>query len=130
MDIYTYAAILLFFRVVSIALIGIVIKRQLELFKLRIDPEITAYRKRLFYLSITIFVGNLIPALIDVFTLSGELVRSSPTVNTVSLIYTGAWVVTSTLMAYLIHSLYRMSHTVDESHAESEHVLMNDEHTK
>lgn len=129
MDIHLYAAILLFFRAVSLGLIGIVIKRQLELFKLKIDPEISSYRKRLFYLSITIFVGNLIPAAIDVLTLTDTLTRASQTISGASLVYTGAWVATSTLMALLIHSLYRMSHKVDESHTESDHTLMNDEHT-
>ncbi len=127
MDIHVYAAILLAFRVVSLLLIGIVIKRQLELFKLHIDPEITNFRKRLFLISVTIFIGNLVPAIIDVFTINGELTRSTQTVNMVSLIYSGAWVTTSTLMAYLIHSLYRMSHKVDESHENSDHTLMNEE---
>ena len=130
MDIHTYAAILLATRVVSMFLMGAVIRRQLQLFKLYIDKEIRHYRIILFVLAIAIFAGNVIPAGIDLLTITGDLVRSSKVVNGVSLVYTGAWATTSLLSSILIFWLYRMSHTVDTSHEESEHTLMNNEDKK
>lgn len=130
MDIHTYATILLAIRIVSMSLMALVIKRQLELFKLFIDKEIRLYRRILFALAVLIFAGNLIPALIDLLTITGDLVRYARTVNGVSLVYTMAWAGTSLLSSILIFWLYRMSHTVDKSHEDSEHTLMNEEHKK
>jgi ethanolamine transporter EutH len=127
MDIKVYAALLLVLRMVSLFFMGSVIKRQLQLFRLYIDKEIRMYRRILFVLAIAIFVGNLIPGLIDILTITGELTRSSKTINGVSLVYSGAWAITSLLSAILIWWLYRMSHTVDRSHDESEHTLMNND---
>lgn len=130
MDIHTYAAILLVIRIISMTLMGAVIYRQLQLFKLYIDKEIRYYRIVLFVLAIAILAGNVIPAVIDLLTLTGELVRSTKIVNGVSLVYTGAWATTSLLSSILIFWLYRMSHTVDTSHEESEHTLMNNDEPK
>lgn len=127
MDIHLYASILLVIRIASLILIGAVIKRQLELFKLFIDKEIRTYRRILFVLAIAIFIGNLIPGTIDILTLVGEVTRSAKTISGVSLVYTGAWALTSLLSSVLIFWLYRMSHTVDQSHDESEHTLMNND---
>lgn len=109
-------------------LMGSVLKHQLELFKLPIDKEIRLYRKILFALALAIFLGNIIPAGIDLLTLTGDLVRLAKTVNTVSTTYTMAWAATSLLSSILIFWLYRMSHNVDETHTDSEHILTNDEH--
>lgn len=125
MDIKLYAAILLATRIVSLILMGLVLKRQLQLFKLPIDKEIRNYRIILFLLAFAIFAGNIIPAIIDYLTLTEELVRSTKTINGVGLVYSLAWTVTSLLSAILIFWLYRMSHTVDESHEESDHSLTN-----
>lgn len=130
MDIQLYAAILLIIRIITMVLMGFVLKRQLELFKLPIDKEITLYRKILFALALLIFLGNIIPAAIDLLTLTGDIIRSTRTVNGASLTYTLAWACTSLLSSVLIFWLYRMSHNVDQTHTESEHTLMNDEHTK
>lgn len=127
MDIKIYAAILLVARIASMILMALVLKRQLQLFKLPIDKEIRHYRIILFLLALAIFVGNIVPASIDLLTITEVLVRSTQTVNGVSLWYTLAWVITSLLSAVLIFWLYRMSHNVDESHKESDHTLMNDE---
>jgi hypothetical protein len=127
MGIHEYAAILLVIRVASMTLMASVLRRQLQLFKLYIDKEIAGYRRILFALATAIFVGNIIPAGIDALTLFSIVTRSAKTVNGISLLYTLAWATTSLLSSILIFRLYRMSHTVDETHAESEHVLTNDD---
>lgn len=125
MDIQLYAAILLTTRIVSLFLMGSVLKRQLELFKLPIDKEIRNYRIILFLLAVAIFAGNIVPALIDLLTILGEITRSTNKINGVGLVYSLAWALTSLLSAILIAWLYRMSHNVDESHDESDHTLTN-----
>lgn len=125
MDIKIYAAILLTTRIVSLVLMGLVLKRQLQLFKLPIDKEIRNYRIILFLLAIAIFAGNIVPATIDLMTLLGQITRSTTTINGVGLIYSMAWTLTSLLSGILIFWLYRMSHNVDESHEESDHTLTN-----
>ena len=127
MDIQTYAAILLVIRIVSMTLMMFVICRQLELFRLYIDKEIRHYRVMLFVLALAIFGSNLIPAAIDFLTLTGDLERSTQTVNGVSLTYSLAWAVASFLTSVLIYWLYLKSRRVDTSHDESEHTLMNDD---
>lgn len=125
MDIRLYAGILLVARIASLILMGLVLRRQLQLFKLPIDKEIRRYRVILFLLALAIFAGNIVPSVIDLLTITETLTRSTKTVNGVSLLYTLAWVMTSFLSAILIFWLYRMSHTVDESHLESDHTLTN-----
>lgn len=125
MDIKIYAAILLILRIASLYFIGAVLKRQLELFKLFIDKEIRTYRRILFVLAVAIFIGNLIPGLIDILTITSTLTRSSQTINGVGLVYSSAWAATSLLSSVLIWWLYRMSHSVDKSHQESDHTLTN-----
>lgn len=127
MDIKVYAAILLIIRLASMFLMGAVLRRQLQLFKMPIDKEIRTYRLILFILALAIFAGNIIPAIIDLFTITDNLTRSAKAINGVSLLYTLAWATSSLLSSILIFWLYRMSHNVDESHAESEHSLTNEE---
>lgn len=125
MDIKLYASMLLIARVASMVLMALVLRRQIQLFKLPIDKEIRTYRIILFILAVAIFAGNIIPATIDVLTITDVLTRSARTVNGVSLLYTSAWVLTSLLSAILIFWLYRMSHNVDETHKEADHMLVN-----
>lgn len=125
MDIKLYAAILLGTRIVSLFLMGLVLRRQLQLFKLPIDREIRNYRVILFLLALAIFAGNIVPATIDFLTLTEGLTRSAKTINGVGLVYSLAWTATSLLSAVLIFWLYRMSHTVDQSHEDSDHTLTN-----
>lgn len=108
MDIQLYAALLLLVRIGSMTLMGAVLLRQIQLFELPIAKDIKHFRVVLFVLALCIFFGNFIPAGIDILTITGDLARSTKTVNTVSLIYTAATSLTSLLSAYLIFRLYRL----------------------
>lgn len=127
MDIQTYAAILLVIRVISMGLMAAVLFRQLELFRLPVPKDIKWYRIVLFILALGVFLGNIVPAGIDILTIFGEVVRSAKVVNGIGLIYSLDAAGTSLLSSILIFWLYRMSHTVDKSHTESDHTLMNDD---
>lgn len=130
MDIQLYATFLLVIRIASMALMGIVIYKQLQLFKLPIDREIRYYRIVFFVLAVGIFLGNVIPALIDIFTITGEIQRSTNTVNTIGVLYSLDAAGTALLSSIMIYTLYRNSHKVDKSHKESDHTLMNNEEEK
>lgn len=127
MDIKTYATILLVIRIVSMILIGVVLYKQLMLFKRPIDKEITHYRRLLFFLALAIFLGNIIPALIDILTIFGDLERSARIVKPISVIYTMDAAGTSVLSSLMIFAIYRNALHVDKTHTDSEHTLMNNE---
>lgn len=126
MEIHAYAAMLFFFRIASMVLIGKVVLRQLELFKMHVDEDIKYFRILLFVLSISILVGNFVPAVIDLLTIAGELQRSTTYVNGVSLVYTLATSVSFLLGSYLIYKLYDVSQKADDIHNESDHTVLND----
>lgn len=127
MDIHTYAVILLVIRIASMILMGLVIKRQLELFRLRVPQEIKLYRVILFVLALGIFIGNITPAIIDVLTIFGDVDRSARIVKPISLLYTIDAAGTALLSSILIFWLYRMSNAADEKFVDSDHILMNND---
>lgn len=87
LDIHVYAAILLSIRVVSMSLILFVLKKQWELFRLPIEKKAIGFRKTLFLSALVIFLGNIIPAIIDILTIHGSIVGRPSEVNTISVIY-------------------------------------------
>lgn len=137
MDIKLYAAILLVARLISMGFIFAVIVKQLALFKLpfereeELSPEyrkkLKYYRATLFVLAITAFVGNLLPAGIDVLTIFADLDRTSRTVKPISLVYTMTWAIISIVTNFLIWRLYYLSKQVDNKvqTKSPDHTLMN-----
>lgn len=106
MDIKTLAVILVIGHLVSSGFIGVVIKRQFELFKITIDPGIVVFRKILFCISIAIMAGNLYPIFIDIATILSKVHRSTNHVNMVGLIYTLSNMLTAIMSAILVWALY------------------------
>ena len=126
MEIHAYAATLLLFRLSSMVLMGRVVLRQLELFKMPVDDDIKYFRVLLFVLSISILIGNFIPAIIDILTIADKLERSTSHVNGVSLVYTFATSLSFLLGSYLIYKLYDASQKADDTHDDSDHTVLND----
>lgn len=126
MEIHAYAAMLLLFRLSSMVLMGKVVQRQLELFRMPVDEDIKYFRILLFVLSISILVGNFVPAAIDILTIADKLQRSASYVNGTSLVYTLATSVSFLLGSYLIYKLYDVSHKADDIHDKSDHTVLND----
>jgi len=111
-----YAAILLLVRIVSMTFITLVLKRQWELLKLPIKNAsqydvrvLKQFRVVLFTLVLVIFIGNLVPAIIDIATILHANTGRPNTVQPVSLIYTLTASVTSLVSSYLIWRLYRLA---------------------
>jgi hypothetical protein len=127
MDIQTYAFILLLIRIASMTFIGLVIWRQYTLFRIKLTSDINHYRVVLFILAIAVFLGNIIPAGIDILTITGDISRSVQTVKPVSLLYSMDSAMTALISSFLIWRLYRMSAQSDRDHVESEHMITNDE---
>lgn len=103
-----YVIILLIFRVASMTLIFFVIKRQLDLFKLPIAKKIKHFRVVLFTLATIIFIGNIIPASIDIFTLLGDT-NQPQTIHGISVLYSLSASLTALVSSYLIWKLYRLA---------------------
>jgi hypothetical protein len=107
--------------------IGLVIWRQYTLFRIKLTSDINHYRVVLFILAIAVFLGNIIPAGIDILTITGDISRSVQTVKPVSLLYSMDSAMTALISSFLIWRLYRMSAQSDRDHVESEHMITNDE---
>ena len=90
------------------ALMSVVIRKQWALFKLPIDHSILRFRRTLFFLTLAIFIGNIIPAVIDLLTLF-DLTTRPLTVQLPSVLYSFDNSITALLSSYLIWRLYRLA---------------------
>lgn len=110
MDIKTLALILLVAHIISIFFIVFVIKRQRELSKLPIDPELLPFRQSLSHLAVAILIGSIIPIFIDVltvFTYDSLTREDSPSLA--NIVYGVANAITLVISSYLIWTLYKQA---------------------
>jgi cell division protein FtsB len=88
MDIQALATYLLALRIVSsVALIWVII-RQIRYLRENNPPEEQRIRLALFGVTLILLGGNIIPILIDLYTIFGMVERTSNVVNTIGVIYT------------------------------------------
>lgn len=110
MDIKTIAAILLLGHIISASFMVLVVKRQLALSKLPIDPELLPFRKTLSRLSLAILIGNFIPIAIDILTIvTTDSLHREETPSVAGVIYAFSNAVTAVISAYLIWTLYKQA---------------------
>lgn len=110
MDIKYIAFILLLGRIVSVFFMALVVKRQRELNKIPISPELKPFRTILQQLSIAVLIGNIIPIVIDILTiLAPDSLHREDSPSTIGIMYGFSNVVTSALSAYLIWTLYKQA---------------------
>lgn len=109
MDIRLLAIILLIGHGISTGFTLSVIRRQRELFKIKVDPEVQSVRRVLFGMSVTVALGNVIPIVVDALTIGAFVARSSNHVSTIGLFYSLSNVVTAAVSAILIWTLYRLA---------------------
>ncbi len=110
MDIKTVAFILLLGHIVSAVFMLFVVRRQRILSKLPIDPELLPFRKTLNRLSLAILVGNFIPIIIDVLTITAhDSLRREDSPSTIGIMYAVSNAVTAAISAYLIWTLYKQA---------------------
>lgn len=115
-SIEVYAIILLLIRVASMTFIFFVLKRQFGLFKLPIKNSdivdakaLKHFRAVLFFLALIIFIGNILPAVIDISSLLNVSNGRPSLVQPISFAYTLSASITSLLSSYLIWRLYRLA---------------------
>lgn len=126
-DIVTIAFILLISRMISMVFMAAVLQTQFRLFGTTIDfklvPNLSKMQRRnvywlrrvLFALSLTIFLGNLIPITIDAVTLFVETSRPDE-LAALSISYAISNAFTDMLSAVMIWLLYRIAGISAETH--------------
>lgn len=115
-------------RIIALFYLVHVIKIQLDLMKRPIDPEITGYRKKLYYLTLGLVASNLIPILFDIFIIlrQSNIMFEGVSTRPFLIVYGVSNASASLLAAILLARIYRNSVQIDESHTKSDHTLMND----
>ena len=107
-EIEIIATILLVFRIISALFISTVIYWQFQLFKKYVPEEIKTFRVILFFLSIVILLGNVIPIIVDYATLVTEVPRAS-SLSWLSITYAVSNALTSLVSSLTIWLLYKIS---------------------
>ena len=109
MPVELYALMLLIFRIVSVGLIVDVIRKQIELRRRPIgNKEAKQLREDMYKLAITALALNIIPILVDVFTIFGITTRPN-TVGIISIIYMLSYASGTLLLTGIIWRMYRKS---------------------
>lgn len=114
MDIQLLAFLLLIGRLISEAFIIAVLRKQWRIRNSPIHPRLKNLRKVLTLLAILVFIGNLYPLGLDLYTLYDSTVRTSQTANLVVVIYSLDNNLTFMFASILIWTLYKLSDVVIE----------------
>lgn len=116
LSIQVLATILLFARVGSQYYIYKVLKQQHALLKAPLNPvlmpiskTLIRFRRVLFGLSIVIFLGNIVPMIIDIISMLGIDQGRPANVRPISLAYAFSNALVAFVSSYLIHTLYRLA---------------------
>lgn len=109
MNIQTLAFLLLIGRLVSITFNVLVLRRQWKLRKIPTHPRLMQIRRVLTALAVIIFIGNIYPMLLDLFTLFYPGVRTSQTVNLVGTFYSLDNNLTFMFASIFIWVLYKLA---------------------
>lgn len=114
MDIQLLAFLLLVGRLVSELFIIAVLRRQWKIRKTRTHPRLMQMRRVLTMLAVLVFLGNLYPLWLDLYTLFNPEIRTSGSVNLVGVIYSldNSW--TFMIASILIWTLYKLADVVIE----------------
>lgn len=114
MNIQLLALLLLIGRLISEGFIIAVIRKQWKIRKSPIHPRLRALRRVLTLLAVLVFLGNLYPLFLDLYTLFDAGVRTSPNINLVGVFYSLDNSLTFMLASILIWTLYKLSDVVIE----------------
>ncbi len=109
MDLRLLSGLLLFGQIVSLVLIFLVLRTQRRVSKTAQNPELNGLRRVLFGLSLVIFVGNIIPIIINVLTLAEVIVRSTKTINLVGITYSVSNTLVAVASSVLVFMIYRLA---------------------
>lgn len=130
------ALALLILRLVAMGILATVLKKQWDLMQRPakildgyIENDVVRFRKHLFFLTLALAGSNLLPIAFDLFIIFDGLVFAwfTFTITEFLIVYTVSNTLSAVLAAWLIYKIYSDALTVDESHNESDHQLLNDE---
>lgn len=107
-SITTFAILLLIGHTVAAGFIFSVLRRQAALLRQPIDRYYRTFRIGLFALSAIIFIGTIVPMIIDTLTLFVETQRPE-SLYTISIVYASSNMVRDISSALVIWLLYRIS---------------------
>lgn len=124
LSIKVLAAILIALHILSDVFIGTVLKKQYELLSVKIDRELRSFRMVLFFLSVAIFAGNVIPIVIDGLTIFYHTNRPAH-VPPISVAYAASTALVALISAVLIWFLYRLAANTKEMTDYTEHALQD-----
>lgn len=105
-DLNSISAILFLLHLAASGFMLSVLRKQLRLFKKRIWPELRSFRRMLFLLSATIFIGNFVPLVIDFLNATNEAPYE---VALGRIVYITTNAIIAVVSSILIWSIYRYS---------------------
>lgn len=114
MNIQLLALLLLIGRLISEGFIIAVLRKQWKIRNSPIHPRLRNLRKVLTLLAILVFVGNLYPLFLDLYTLFYPGIHTSPEINLVGVAYSLDNSLTFMFASILIWTLYKLSDVVIE----------------
>jgi cytochrome b561 len=115
------AVFLLIARLVSVSFILIVLRLQWRLFGTKIDfglvPNLTSFEKKqvylarkvLFILAVAVFLGNMVPIVIDSITIFNDNLGRPSQLQAISVAYATSNALTAMCSAILVWALYRIA---------------------
>lgn len=115
MDIRILALVFLIGRLIAVSYLISVLRTQIALLRLPIEPEIWDFRKTLHYMTIVLALSNVLPIILDaysVFKVDDLLAGDRPAA--LSLAYTTSNVITAIIASLLVHKLYELARNTEE----------------
>lgn len=109
MNIQLLAFMLLIGRLISDFFILLVIRRQWKIRKIPTHPRLANLRRVLTLLAVLVFLGNIYPLLLDLYTLFYPGIRTSQVVNPVGVFYSLDNNLTFMFASILIWALYKLA---------------------
>lgn len=109
MDIQHAALLLLLLRIISDGFMLRVLAIQYPLLRAGNDPQVKTLRYVLLFFAIGVFLGNMIPIIVDIATIFADVERSSRTLNTVGLFYSFSNAITSVVSAVFFWLIYKVT---------------------
>ena len=109
MNIQLLAFLLLIGRLISDVFIVLVLRRQWRIRKIPTHPRLSNIRRVLTLLAVLVFIGNIYPLLLDLYTLFVPGIRTTQQVNLVGVFYSLDNNLTFMFAAILIWMLYKLA---------------------
>ena len=120
------AAVLFTGRLVAVYFLIKILRVQITLLRLPIDPEVWDFRKKLHYMTIALLIGNIPSIILDVAVIAG-VDRTFPYL----IVYATFNMITMVIAAIMIENMYKLAGNTDEvNQLEREYVKVQNKEKK